>query len=73
MGRAKVFVVNRLRQRMIDAREAGKMGERWFTAQMGASAFDHGKSPCECPFELDAPGWHYWMAGWRGRYDKRFL
>jgi hypothetical protein len=71
MGRPSIFV-NRLRRRMIDAREATKHGKRWGLAFVGGQAFDRGDSPCRCPFELDTNDWACWMAGWRGRYDRHF-
>jgi hypothetical protein len=71
MGRPPVYV-NRLRRKMIDARDAAKAGTRWGEAFRGAKAFDAGDSPVNCPHELDTPAWACWMAGWRGRYDRRF-
>ena len=73
MGRAAFSLAAKLRRKMIDAREAGKHGERWHVAFQGRKAFDAGLSPLANPYVLDEPEWRSWWMGWLAGYDRRLL
>jgi hypothetical protein len=63
---------SQLRRRMIDNREAAKVGARWHLARQGQTAFLAGLTPVECPHVLDTPEQRCWVSGWMMAFDKRF-
>jgi hypothetical protein len=66
------FILRNLRRRMIENREAAKVGSSYGLAFRGRMAFEKGLSPVECPFPLDSDENRAWCAGWMLAFDKRY-